>query len=82
MRYIPVNIPATEIAENVNKNSQSISKFCTSPINPTNEFIAIMNREVPTAFRIGNLANKINDGIIKNPPPAPTNPIMIPIVKV
>ena len=52
-------------------------------IPPTgNEFIAMMTREVPTAFRIGNLANKINDGIIKNPPPAPTNPMMIPIVKV
>ena len=82
MRYIPINIPTIEIVENVNKKIQSIIKFCTSPIKPTNEFIAIINKEVPTAFFMGNLTNKISEGIIKKPPPAPTNPMIIPIINV
>ena len=45
-----------------------------SPKKPISEFIVIMNKEVPTAFFIGNLANKTKDGIIRNPPPAPINP--------
>jgi hypothetical protein len=55
---------------------------CTSPKNPMSEFMAMMKSEVPTAFFMGNFANKTNDGIIKKPPPAPTNPMMIPIVNV
>ena len=72
-----MDIPAKEL-----KNFQSIVMVCISPKNPISEFMAMMKREVPTAFFIGNLANKSNDGIIKKPPPAPTNPIMIPMVNV
>ena len=72
-----MDIPVKEL-----KNFQSIEMVCTSPKNPISEFIAMMKSEVPTAFFIGNLANKSNDGIIKKPPPAPTNPIIIPMVNV
>ena len=33
----------------------------------------IINKDVPTATFIFNPYNKIKDGTIKNPPPAPTN---------
>ena len=72
-----MDIPVKEL-----KNFQSIEMVCTSPKNPMSEFMAMMKREVPTAFFMGNFANKTNDGIIKKPPPAPTNPMIIPIVNV
>jgi hypothetical protein len=80
-RYIPIKIPRIDRDVNFIKNNQSIVRFCMSPINPISEFIAIINSDVPTAFFIGSLANNTNDGIIKKPPPAPTNPIITPIIK-
>ena len=77
-----MKIPTTDNEVKDNKNTQSISKFWTSPINPINEFIAIMNNEVPMAFFMGKLANKTKDGIIKNPPPAPTKPMISPMIKI
>src|SRR5690554_2542570 len=41
--------------------------------------MAIMVNEVPIAFFIGKLAKKTKTGIIKKPPPAPTNPDIVPI---
>ena len=77
-----MKIPITEIAVKLNKKIQLMVKFSTSPKKPIKEFIAMINNEVPTAFFIGNFANNTNDGIIRNPPPAPTSPIIIPIKKV
>jgi len=77
-KYIPINIPITDMPVKLSKNSQSIIKFSTSPINPINDLIAIINNDVATAFFIGSLANKTKAGIIKNPPPAPTIPVSIP----
>jgi hypothetical protein len=39
-----------------------------------------MNNEVPIAFFIGILVRYKSAGIIRNPPPAPTNPATIPIL--
>ena len=44
------------------------------------EFIEMMTNEVPIDFLIGNFKKLIKAGIIKNPPPAPTNPVNIPTV--
>ena len=66
---IPINIPIIESPVKMSKNGQSISKFCTSPKNPISDLIAIMNKEVATAFFIGNFANNTKAGIIKKPPP-------------
>src|SRR5690606_5405844 len=41
--------------------------------------IAMMVNEVPIACFIGRLAKKTNTGMIKNQPPAPTNPDTVPI---
>ena len=40
----------------------------------------IFNKEVATAFFIGNFANNTKAGIIKKPPPAPTIPVMAPTI--
>ena len=43
------------------------------------DFIAMMSKEVPTATFILSPARRTNRaGIIKKPPPAPTNPVSIP----
>lgn len=47
--------------------------------NPIKELINIINSEVPTACFMGKLAKNNKAGIIKNPPPAPKNPIINPI---
>jgi len=41
--------------------------------------MATINNEVPIAFFIGVFANSNKAGIIKNPPPAPTNPATNPM---
>ncbi len=46
--------------------------------NPIKEFIQTMTNEVEIALLMGNFAFNINAGTIKNPPPAPINPIKIP----
>ena len=38
----------------------------------------MINKDVPTAFFMGNLAKRTSAGIIKNPPPAPTIPVNTP----
>ena len=40
--------------------------------------MAMMSRVVPTAFFIGKRVQKNNAGTIRNPPPIPNNPVMIP----
>tara|TARA_B110000971_G_scaffold100951_1_gene103849 strand:- start:245 stop:418 length:174 start_codon:yes stop_codon:yes gene_type:complete len=42
------------------------------------DFIVIITRDVPIAIFISSPANKTKAGIIKNPPPAPTNPVIAP----
>ena len=41
--------------------------------------MAIMKREVPTAFFIGSPAKNIKIGMIIKPPPAPTKPVINPV---
>ena len=53
-----------------------------SPEKPIKELHEIINREVPMAFLIGNLAKCTKAGIIKKPPPAPIKPISIPTQKI
>ena len=38
----------------------------------------MINRDVPIAIFISSPANKTKAGIIKNPPPAPTKPVIAP----
>ena len=52
-----------------------------SPAKPIALLIKIINSEVPTACFIGKLAKNNKAGIIKNPPPAPKNPVTIPTKK-
>ena len=65
-------------AETVSKNFQSTSIIPRLPTKPINELIAIILNEVPIDFFIGTLMKKISTGIIINPPPAPTNPVINP----
>lgn len=61
-RYIPTNITIINTVEKMIKNYQSIAIFSTSPMNPIRDFTAIINKEVATAFFMGNLANSTNAG--------------------
>ena len=64
------------------RNIQSIFNVVDkSPVKPMSDFMAIIIKEVPTAFFIGNPASKTKAGMIKNPPPAPTNPVKAPTNK-
>ena len=48
-----------------------------SPPNPILELMKIINKDVPIACFMGNLAKNNSAGIIKNPPPAPKKPVTI-----
>ncbi len=41
--------------------------------------VAMMTEDVPTAFFIGIFNKFTKAGIVKNPPPAPNNPVIVPI---
>ncbi len=75
-------IPAIARVLNEAKNIQSIFKLVDkSPVNPIKDLMAIIINEVPTAFFMGKPANKTKAGMIKKPPPAPTNPVKAPTNK-
>ncbi len=76
----PTNIPATAIAVIERRKLQWILKCPKSPAKPNKEFIAMMIREVPTAFFIGNFTRKISAGINRKPPPAPSRPVTKPML--
>ena len=76
---MPKKIPIIEIPVKMPKKAQSMVRFCTSPKKPISELTAIINKEVATASFIGKPASKTKAGIIKNPPPAPKIPVIIPI---
>ena len=44
------------------------------------DLVAIINNEVPTAFFMGNFADKTKIGMIRNPPPTPTKPVINPSI--
>ncbi len=60
-------------AETLSSKYQFISVLPLSPKKPINDFAAIITREVPTASFIGNFDKITKAGMIKKPPPAPTN---------
>ena len=69
-------------AENENKNIQLTCILSWKLLKkPMMEFMDIISKEVPTALFIGSRPIKNKIGIIKNPPPAPTNPVIIPTTK-
>ena len=78
----PIKIPIIDNAAIDNNKVQSIIYSSEIlPINPMLEFNTIITNEVPIAFFIGSFAKMTNAGIIKNPPPAPTNPAKNPTPK-
>ena len=80
-RNAPKNIPPTAMAEKTNRKLQSMA--CPrprSPKNPSKDFDAIIINEVPTACFMGNFAKTTSAGIIRKPPPAPTNPVTNPTI--
>lgn len=44
--------------------------------NPNNDLIAMIRRDVPIACLIGSFVRYNKAGIMRNPPPAPTNPVI------
>lgn len=77
-RNVPINIPPIASPEKRIRNLQSITWCPKSPINPINAFVAITNNEVPIATFIGKRARNTIAGTIRNPPPAPTSPVIAP----
>lgn len=75
---VPITIPIMEIAEIVPKKFQSISTLFIEEKNPIRELNETMTNEVPMATFIGVFNKLTKAGIIKNPPPAPSKPVMIP----
>ena len=75
---MPATIPTAALMHTVESNRQSILKWARSMPKPIKEFIAIINKEVPTASFIGKPSNKTSAGINKNPPPAPSKPVTKP----
>jgi hypothetical protein len=53
----------------------------TSPKKPSIELKPITSNVVPTAILKGKRAKNMSDGRIRKPPPAPTKPPSIPVVK-
>ncbi len=56
----------------------TVTPLIMSPVKPIKELIKMINKEVPTACFIGKSAKKSSAGMIKNPPPAPKNPVTKP----
>ena len=69
----PIKIPVIASAVTESNKVQSIVLLLRSPVNPINDFAAMINKEVPTACFIGSLLNITSAGIIKKPPPAARN---------
>ena len=67
-------------AVKTNRKPQLISVVPRSPKNPTNDFMAMINNVVATAFFIGMFSNKTNAGIMRKPPPMPITPVKRPIL--
>ena len=81
-RNAPIKIPIIVMPLKDKIKCQSISMVKASPKkNPDNDFSAIIIKEVPIAFLISRLANKTKAGMIRNPPPAPTKPVIAPTIK-
>ena len=80
--YNPAPIPKIEKKQKALKKTQSIFNVVErSPVKPINDFTEIIINDVPTAFFIDKPPNKTKAGIIKKPPPAPTNPVNTPTNK-
>ena len=62
-----------------NKKTQLKEYIVASAIKAVSDFIAIINKVVPTAVLNGSLARNMRAGRIKNPPPIPTKPVSIPM---
>ena len=77
---MPKNIPMVDMVVKTKRNPQFISVFPRSPKNPTNDFMAMINNAVATAFFIWIFSNKTNAGIIRKPPPTPITPVSKPII--
>ena len=75
---IPMKIPITESAANIPRNFQSVSIIFIELAKPSKEFMAMINNDVATALFMGKPSNMTKAGTIKNPPPAPINPVIIP----
>gem|GEM_PF-3692276 len=72
-------MPPMAIAEKTRRNFQSItSPPFRSPVKPMSDLAAMMMSDVPTACFMGSFANRTRAGMIKNPPPAPTIPVIVP----
>ena len=75
---LPINIPMMARPAICKRSIQSIESRCSPLVNPMREFSAIIKSDVPMASFIGILLNITSAGIIINPPPAPTNPVIVP----
>ena len=75
---IPIKIPTTDNALKIKRKFQSCLTIFKVVKNPKIEFMEIMKSEVATALFILIPNNITKAGTIKNPPPAPINPVIIP----
>ena len=77
-KKVPIKTPDMVQATTEMISFQFIPAIFGSPKNPISDFAAIINKVVPTASFMGSFNRTTNVGTIRNPPPVPTNPVIIP----
>ena len=75
---IPTKMPTTDKPVKPSRNPQSWLTISMVLMNPRIEFIEMIKSEVATAFFMCRPSSITSAGTIKNPPPAPINPVIIP----
>lgn len=77
---LPAKTPAIAAVVVYPNNVQLIEILPKSDANPAIELIAMINNDVLIASFISNPSMNISAGIIRNPPPAPRKPVMVPTI--
>jgi hypothetical protein len=60
--------------------SRTYIEFVISPRDPINDLSAIITSDVATACLIVSHSRSINAGTMRNQPPAPTRPVIVPTI--
>lgn len=74
----PIKIPKLAKSVRDTRNYQFTEILGISTANPIRDFDAMITKDVPMACLMGKLLKRTSAGMIKNPPPAPTNTVKIP----
>lgn len=79
-RRIPRMSPTRAVPIATARKELSMTRFGLprSPSEPISDLLAMMMREVAAACAMVSHSRSMSAGTIRNPPPAPTSPVMVP----